>query len=55
MSDSNTLDSSPIVVDCIDGIMQELGNLRTVLNTKPDERKDAQSGVQLVRVSSLSF
>ena len=48
MSDSNTLDSSPIVVDCIDGIMQELGNLRTVLNTKPNERKDAQSGVQLV-------
>ena len=48
MSDSDILDTSPIVVNRVYGIVQELRNLRTVLNTKTDECKDAQSGVQLI-------
>ena len=48
MSDSDILDTSPIVVNRVYRIVQELRNLRTVLNTKTDECKDAQSGVQLI-------
>ena len=37
---------STVIIDCIDGITKELGNLRTIINTQTDQGKNTQFCIQ---------
>ena len=37
---------SAVIIDCIDGITKELGNLRTIVNTQTDQGKNTQFCIQ---------
>ena len=42
------LDAGAVVIDGVDAVVEELGNLRRVLDAQADERKDADFGHQSV-------
>ena len=42
-----------IIVDGVDGVVQEFCNLRTVLNTQSDKCENADVGVQLLWIAQL--
>ena len=47
VADGSVLHTGPVVVDGVDGIVEELGNLAAVLNTETDEGEDADGRREL--------
>jgi len=55
IADSAILGAGSVVVDGVDRVVQKLGNLAAVVDSKSDEGKDADGGVELIVLGELNL